>query len=145
MARRIIVGIILIGLGLALFGSQVSADSGRMVFGLALLLLWGSTGLAVLAGRSFGRLVGLALSVVGVVVAIWETGQAGPGGSLLLIDVFFVARDPHFAWINVAAASFAFATVSAIAGALLVLPFARWPDGAGSLHGSDLPAIPSRP
>jgi hypothetical protein len=145
MARRIIVGIILVGLGLALFGSQVSADSGRMAFGRALLLLWGSTGLAVLAGRSLGRLVGLALSVVGVVVAIWEAGQAGPGGSLFLVDVFFVARDPHFAWINVAAASFAFATLSAIAGALLVLPFARRPDEVKRLHGSDLPAIPSRP
>ena len=128
MARRIIGAVILTGLGLALFGSQVSADPARMVFGLGLLVLWGGTGLAVLAGRSRGRLVGLALSVVGVVVAIWETGQAGPGGSLFLVDVFFVARDPHFAWINVAAASFAFAALSAIAGALLVRPFAPRPN-----------------
>jgi hypothetical protein len=147
MARRIIVGVILIGLGLALFGSQVSADSGRMVVGTVLLLVWGGTGLAVLAGRWWGRLVGLALSGVGVVVAIWEAGQANTGadGARFLVDIFFVARDPHFAWINVAAASFAFATLSAIAGALLVLPFARRPDEVKSLHGSDLPAIPSRP
>jgi hypothetical protein len=113
MVRRIIVGVILIGLGLALFGSQVSAHSGRMVVGTALLLVWGGTGLAVLAGRSWGRLVGLALSGVGVVVAIWEAGQANTGadGARFLVDIFFVARDPHFAWINVAAASFAFATL----------------------------------
>jgi len=130
MARRMIGAVILIGLGLALFGSQVSADPGRMVFGLGLLLLWGGTGLAVLAGRPLGRLVGLALSGVGVVVAIWEAGQANTGadGARVLVDVFFVARDPHFAWINVAAASFAFAALSAIAGALLVLPFAPRPD-----------------
>jgi hypothetical protein len=147
MVRRIIVGVILIGLGLALFGSQVSAHSGRMVVGTALLLVWGGTGLAVLAGRSWGRLVGLALSGVGVVVAIWEAGQANTGadGARFLVDIFFVARDPHFAWINVAAASFAFATLSAIAGALLVLPFARRPDDAKSPPSSDPPAIPSRP
>jgi len=144
MARRIIAAVTLIGLGLALFGSQVSTDPGRMAFGLALLLLWGGTGLAVLAGRSWGRLVGLVLSVVGVVVAIWETGQAGPGGSLFLVDVFFVARDPHFAWINVAAASFAFATLSAIAGALLLMPFAPRPDGATGPPRSDPPTMQDR-
>ena len=127
MVRRILAGVILLGLGLALFGSQVSADPGRMVFGSALLLLWGATGLAVLTGLSWGRLIGLALSVVGFGVAIWEAGQANTGAddARLLVDVFFVARDPHFAWINVAAASFAFAALSAIAGALLVLPFAH--------------------
>lgn len=65
MVRRIIAGVILIGLGLALFGSQVSTDPGRMPFGLVLLLLWGGTGLAILAGRSWGRPVGLALSAIG--------------------------------------------------------------------------------
>jgi len=132
MVRRITAGVILIALGLALLGSQVSADSGRMVFGLGLLLLWGGTGSAVLAGRTWGRVVGLALSVVGVVVGIWEAGLANTGadGARFLVDVFFVARDPHFAWINVAAASFAFAALSCIAGALLVLPIAPAPRGS---------------
>ena len=138
MVRRILAGVILLGLGLALFGSQVSADPGRIVFGSALLLLWGATGLAVLTGLSWGRLIGLALSVVGFGVAIWEAGQANTGAddARLLVDVFFVARDPHFAWINVAAASFAFAALSAIAGALLVLPFAHAPKAAKPIAAS---------
>jgi hypothetical protein len=122
MTRRIVAGTVLILLGLVLFGSQASADPGRLAFGAVLMLVWGGTGLAVVAGWSWGRPVGLILSAVGAVVAIWELGQAGPGGSLFLVDVFFVARDPHFAWINVAAASAGFAALSLVAGALLLRP-----------------------
>ncbi len=131
MSRRSVAGIILIGLGFVLLGSQMSADPGRLIFGLALLVLWGGTGAAVVAGRSWSRLVGLALAGVGVAVAGCELGQAGPGGSLFLVDVFFVARDPHFAWINVAAAALAFALLSALAGALLLRPIRRSALGTG--------------
>ena len=122
MVRRVLAGDLLIVLGLLLFASQLGSDAGRLVFGLALLAGWGGAGLGVITGRPWGRFVGLALAGVGLVGALFQFSQSGPGGQRALLEVFFLAGGPSFAWINVAIASAGFAMLSALAGALLILP-----------------------
>lgn len=120
-------GIILVGLGLALFGSQASPTSERLLFGLATLVAWGGTGLALVAGRRSARVPGLVVSGVGLAVACWlivriDAWANGPPGSAdrVLVDLFFLADGPFFSWIEVGTASMAFATMSAVAGGFLL-------------------------
>lgn len=125
MARRLVAGIILIGLGLALFGSQMPPTPERLPFGLALLAAWAGSGLAVIAGWSWGRWVGLVLSAVGLVLGMVTTSMANAGDARLAADVFFLADGPYFSWEEVWAGTLVFAVLSAIAGALLLFPIRR--------------------
>ena len=120
--RRALSGALLIALGLVLGCSQVSTDPARLALGLALVAAWAGVGLGVSAGRARARWAGLALALIGTMVALWGTTQAGPGGDLLLVHAFFTVRGDSFAWIDVGAGLWAFAWASVAAGALLILP-----------------------
>ena len=122
VVRRILAGSILVLLGVVLGCSQVSFDPLRLAFGAVLLLAWAGTGIGAGAGHEWGRRLGLVLAAAGCLVAAWGSTQAGPGGDLLLVHLFFTVRSPDFAWINVAIGLVAFAQASAIAGTLLIRP-----------------------
>lgn len=120
MARRIVAGLILIGLGAALFGSQLPLSGTRAVLGLSSLLLWAGAGVAILAGRSSGRWIGLVLSAVGFAVSAWATAQANVGDANVIADVFFTADGPNFSWVEVALGAVAFAILSGVTAAMLI-------------------------
>ena len=120
MTRRIVAGVLLIGLGAALFGSQLPLSGTRAVLGVSCLLLWGGAGVAVLARRSSGRWIGLVLSVVGVAVAAWATAQANVGDAKVIADLFFTADGPNFSWMDVALGAVAFAILSAVTAVALI-------------------------
>jgi RNA polymerase sigma-70 factor (sigma-E family) len=129
LVRRSIAGVLLIALGLALWGSQApSPDAERQAFGIGLLLLWTAAGVGVLAGRPWARWLSLVVVVAGCLIALRSSTQAGPDGDPLLLDLFFLADGPSFTWFGAAAGSMAFATLAAITGLLLLLPI-DVPDG----------------
>jgi len=132
MLRQVVAGSILIYLGVVLGGSQVSADPLRLAFGAALLLTWAAVGIGVIAGRGWARPLGLMLAVAGCLVALWGSNQARPGGNLVLVELFFTVRDPHFSWLGVGVGATLFAIVSGIAAILLMRPLVH-------------PSIPPRP
>jgi hypothetical protein len=126
--RRRTPGVILIALGFALLGSQLPPSPERLLFGVAMLLAWGGTGLALVAGKPWARLPGLVLSAVGVAVAGWVywrvdqwANELGRSDDRALVDAFFLADGPYFSWIEVAGACLAFVVLSALAGGLLLL------------------------
>ncbi len=125
MARRTVAGLILIGLGLGLFGSQLPPSEGRLLIGGIALVAWVGPGLAILSGHPIGRWLGLAVATVGLVVAAWAVAQANVGDARLIAETFFLADGPKFSWAEVAIAAVAFAVLSGLAGALLILPLAR--------------------
>jgi hypothetical protein len=125
--RRRIPGLILAGLGVALFGSQLPPTPERLVLGVALLIIWGGTGLALIAGRTWARGPGLVVAGVGFAVAGWVErrsdawpNEASRSADRVLVDVFFLADGPHFSWLEVGLASMAFAVASAVAAAFLL-------------------------
>jgi hypothetical protein len=123
LVRRSTAGVLLIALGLALWGSQApSPDAERQAFGIGLLLVWTVAGVGVLAGRRWSRWLGLALAVAGCIAALRSSSQAGPDGDPMLLDLFFLADGPSFTWFGAAAGSMAFATLAAIVGLLLLRP-----------------------
>jgi hypothetical protein len=125
VVRRVLAGGLLIILGLVLLASQRGGAGERVVFGIACLLIWGLAGAGVIAARPWGRVAGLLLAGVGLMGAAFQFSQSGPGGQRVLLDAFFLAAGSSFAWANVAIASAAFAVLSALAGALLLLPLER--------------------
>ena len=134
--RRRIPGVILLALGLALLRSQLPLTPARLLFGTALLLAWGGTGLALIANRPGARLPGLLLAGAGLLVAGWVdwridlwANEPGRSGDRVLVDVFFLADGPVFSWEEVALACSACMALSALAAGLLLLP-SRPPDGA---------------
>lgn len=128
MIRRILAGGLLIILGSLLLWSQRGGDAARVVIGLACVLTYAVAGLGVIAGRPWGRVAGLLLAAAGLLGGAFQLSQSGPDGQRVLLEVFFLAGGPSFAWINVGIASAAFAVLSALAGALLLLPIS--PRGA---------------
>lgn len=121
MAGRIVGGLILIGLGLGLFGSQMPGPDERLAFGAAMLVIWGGTGLLVLAGLRLGRVAGLVLSVIGIVLGAVVVGQANSGEATLAADLFFIADGPTFSWVEVLFGAIAFVVLSVVALGALVL------------------------
>jgi hypothetical protein len=132
-ARRI-AGVILVGLGLALLGSQLPPTSGRLLFGSVMLVAWGSVGLALIAGRTCARVPGLVLAGIGFAVAAWVdvrvdawaneawvNGLDWSAGDRVLVDAFFTADGPSLSWLEITYGSMAFAALSAAAGGLLAL------------------------
>lgn len=127
--RLRIPGLVLLGLSLVLIESQLPPTPGRLVLGLAMVVAWGGTGLALMMGKAWGRLPGLVLSVAGVAVASWVgwrvdqwANARGPSGDRILVDILFLADGPSYSWIEVGLATLAFAFLSALAGAFLLLP-----------------------
>lgn len=119
MARRIVGGLILIGLGLGLFGSQMPGPAERLAFGAAMLVIWGGTGSLVLAGLRVGRVAGLVLSAIGIILGAMVVVQANSGEATLAADLFFIADGPTFSWIEVLFGAVAFVVLSVVAlGAL---------------------------
>ncbi len=116
--RRIAAGSILIVLGVALFAWQSPPTPERSAFGLVLLAAWGGSGVGVFWGRPWGRILGLAVSCLGLVVALWVASE---GTDSPYARVFF-PRDAA-RWYVVLPMSYAFAVLSGVAGALLLLPF----------------------
>lgn len=125
MARRIVASIALVGLGLGLFGSQVGGPTERLVFGAVMLAIWGATGLAVLAGLGWARIVGSLLAVVGIAAGAAVVVMANEGQATLAADLFFTVDGPAFSWVEVLFGAVAFVFVSVVA--LVVLVTARRP------------------
>lgn len=125
MARRIVAGVLLVGLGLALFGSQLPLTGERMPLAIGFLAIWGGSGLTVLVGLGSGRWLGLLVAGIGLVAAVVVIGQANTGEARLAADVFFLADGPNFSWPEVLFGALAFGMLSAVAGALLVRPLQR--------------------
>lgn len=121
MAGRIVGGLILIGLGLGLFGSQMPGPDERLALGAAMLVIWGGTGLLVLAGLRLGRVAGLVLSLIGIVLGAVVVGQANSGEATLAADLFFIADGPTFSWVEVLFGAIAFVVLSVVALGALVL------------------------
>lgn len=136
--RLRIPGAILFGLGLALLGSQLPPGTERLLLGLAMLIAWGGTGLALLAGRVWARVPGLVVSWAGFAVACWVSwrgdqwaNELARSDDRILVDIFFLADGPYYSWIEVGLGSLAFAVLSAIAGTLLLVPIRRAARGSG--------------
>ena len=113
MANRVVPGVILMGLGLGLFGSQLPGPTQRLAFGAVLLALWAGTGLAVLAGRGWARLPGLVLAAGGIVVGAIVVALAN-GGEATWADLFFTVDRPEFSWIEVLFGAAAFGVLSVV-------------------------------
>ena len=118
MKRRPVAGLVLIALGIGLFASQRN-----VAYGLAMLVVWGAPGLAVLVGRPWGRLAGLAVSGIGLVFTVFVASQANIGQGRDLAELFFADAAGHFQWYNVFFESVAFALGFALSAALLITPF----------------------
>jgi hypothetical protein len=143
--RRRVPGLLLLGLGLMLLGSQLPPSPGRLLLGLAMLIVWGATGLALIAGKAWARLPGLVLAGAGVAVACWLSwrvdqwaNELGRSDDRVLVDLFFLADGPYYSWAEVGVASFLFALLSAIAGAFLLLPFRAPVHGPESASRQDV-------
>lgn len=121
MAQRIVAGIVLIGLGVGLFGSQLGGATDRLALGVAMLALWGGIGLAVLAGLRPARLVGSLLAIVGILLGAGVAMQANNGQATLAADLFFTVDGPTFSWIEVFFGAAAFVLLSIVALVALVL------------------------
>lgn len=127
MARRIVAGAVLIGLGLALLGSQLPLTGERAPIAIGLLAIWAGSGLAVLAGLGVGRWLGLIVAGTGLVASVIVMGQANAGDARLIADLFFLADGPNFSWPEILFGALAFAFMSAVAGLLLLRPLRRAP------------------
>lgn len=134
MWRRRIPGVVLVGLGLALLGSQLPPTPERLLFGLAMFVAWGGTGLALTAGWTWARIPGLVVSGIGLAVAVWVTvrgddwaNEPARSADRILVDAFFLADGPHYSWLEVGLASMAFAILSAVAGGFLLATFRPQP------------------
>jgi hypothetical protein len=57
--RRLVPGLILLSLGLALFGSQLPLDQGRPLLGVAMLVAWGGVAFGLIATRAWARVPGI--------------------------------------------------------------------------------------
>jgi hypothetical protein len=121
MAQRIVAGIVLIGLGAGLFGSQLGGPTERLALGVALLALWGGIGLAVLAGVRPARMVGALLAIVGVILGSGVAVQANDGQATLAADLFFTVDGPTFSWIEVFFGAAAFVVLSMVVLVALLL------------------------
>lgn len=121
MAQRIVAGIVLIGLGAGLFGSQLGGPTERLALGVALLALWGGIGLAVLAGVRPARMVGALLAIVGVILGSGVAVQANDGQATLAADLFFTVDGPTFSWIEVFFGAAAFVVLSIVVLVALLL------------------------
>jgi hypothetical protein len=131
--RLRIPGLILIGLGIALFGSQLPPTPMRLLLGSMVLIAWGGVGLALVAGRAWAIVPGLLLASLGFVVAAWVDVRVDPwaneamlngierSADRVLVDVFFLADGPSYSWLEVTYGAIAFAVLSAVAGGFLVL------------------------
>lgn len=128
MARRIGAGAVLVGLGLALLGSQIPLTGERTLLAGSLLAIWAGSGLTVLAGLGVGRWLGLLVAGIGLVASIVVAGQANVGDARLAADLFFLADGPDFSWAEVMFGAIAFAGLSALAGVLLLRPIRHVPD-----------------
>lgn len=120
MAQRIVAGLALVGLGLGLFGSQAGGETERLVFGAAMLAIWGATGLAVLAGLGWARIVGSLLAVVGIAAGAAVVVMASGGQATLAADIFFTVDGPEFSWSEVLFGAVAFVLLSLVALGVLV-------------------------
>lgn len=121
MVGRVVAGIILVGLGLGLLGSQLPGPSERLLLGAVLLAAWGVTGLGVLAGVGPARVVGAVLTIGGIALGGVVASMASSGQAGLAAELFFTADGPNFSWFEVFLGVAAFALLSAVALLALVL------------------------
>jgi hypothetical protein len=120
--RRILAGIVLLATGWLLLTTLASSGStGGLVLGLVVVAAWGVSGIAVIAGKPWGRLLGLGVATAGLLVG-WSLAAAGIGSPLA--GVMFSPADAA-RWYVVVPAGYVFAAISVIAGLLLLLPFPR--------------------
>jgi hypothetical protein len=130
--RRIVAGVVLFGVGMLLFAASVSAESpAGEVLGLVILVGWGVAGVAVFAGSRWGRILGLGVSAIGLLVG-WSLATAGIESPLT--EVMFSPPDAG-RWYVVMPAGYVFAALSGVAGLLLLLPFAAAATSAGQDTG----------
>lgn len=109
--RRIVAGVVLIGVGV-LFATQ-------SLSGLLVLSGLGGSGLAVIAGTTWSRNAGLVASGIGLGVGTL-LGLAGVGSPLA--ELLFSSQDAA-RWYVVQPLGYAVAILSGIAGVLLLPPF----------------------
>jgi len=123
-ARRVLAGGILIVVGLW-FAGQPSTSSLRAVLGLVILMVWGGAGVAVVAGRPWGRFVGL--TVVGLTLIVAASLALQHVDSPFAGLVF--AYPDSARWYVVGPSGYVLATLSILAGLLVLLPFRPGPTG----------------
>lgn len=128
-SRRIIAGSVLVLLGFWLLTSQASVAPERGMLGLVALALWGGAGIAVIAGKPWGRLLGLALACLTLVCAL---SLATVGIDNPLAGHFFSPADA-LRWYVVMPTGWVIAILAGLTGLLLLVPFdpaGRGPDPA---------------
>ena len=117
--RRNVAGAILMIIGLWLAVSASSNGGAGLALGVIFLGVWGGSGLAIVAGKPSGRLLGLVISLVGF----------GLGASLATSGVDSPFAGVVFSWPDsarwyvVMPTGYVLGIVSAIEEVLLVLPF----------------------
>jgi hypothetical protein len=120
-ARRAIAGGILIVLGFWLFSAMTRSASGSGIVGFVLLAAWTGAGFGVIAGHPTGRLAGLALAAVGIIVGL----SLALGGVDSPVAPWFFSTADAIRWYVVQPVGAILAVVSALAGFLLIEPFKR--------------------
>ncbi len=126
-ARRIVAGLILLGLGL-LLAVMRGQGPGMVQAPIALLAAaaWIGCAIALLFGVGRARVAGLGASVVGLALGLLVALQ-GVDSPDILLGTLFSAQDAT-RWYVVMPAGWLFAVASAVAGALLVVPFSDAPE-----------------
>ncbi len=122
---RILAGGILTIMGIVLFAMALGGVGLASLAGLLLAVSWAAAGIAVLAGKPWGRVLGLVVSLVGLAVGV---SLATGGTESPLARGFFSAADAA-RWYVVMPTGYACAILSAIAGLLLIPPFGPWVRG----------------
>jgi hypothetical protein len=118
--RRIVAAIVLFVVGTLLFAASTSSETGAgIVLGLVIFAGWGVAAVAVVAGNPWGRILGLGVSAIGLLVGM---SLATAGIESPLTEVMFSPPDAG-RWYVVMPAGYLFAALSGVAGLLLLLPF----------------------
>lgn len=122
VARRVSAGVVLLLMAAGLWTTGTHGPTpDRQLVALALVVLWGGGGLALIAGLRGARIVGLALAIVGGAVGLVFAIQ-GVDGPDALLGLFFSPADTA-RWYVVMPTGWGMVVLSGLAALLLALPF----------------------
>ena len=117
--RRYVSGAIMMFVGLWLALSASSNGGTGLILGVVFLVVWGGSGLGILAGKRWGRPLGLITSLVGLALGV---SLATAGVNSPLAGVVFSWPDSA-RWYVVMPIGYALGFVSVLEAVLLVIPF----------------------